>query len=233
LLSVPSEDEWDDFLVPAGGPPRYYHPLKERGLWLQFAETCQSADSVLQFAAKYGGLTAAKYGGIGENLPLPQREILNEFLRTGFLLKEIAARLGRRDRKSAAEIFQKDSAGTAGMVIPSLGSFFGPVAVVPPLPAAPLMRVIVCPSERKPGKFEWRFVPHSLRDALLFQAAEAIAGNRRFQRCRNEGCPNWFQLGPHTAAEGNRTITARRQFCTDRCRVASARREKRARVVNA
>ena len=217
-------------MVPVGGPPRYYEPLKEGELWLQFADTCQSANGVLRFATKYGGLTAPEFGAVGANFPFSHREILSEFLRTARCLKEIAARLERHDRKAAAAVFQEDSAATAGMIIPS---FSGPVAVVPPLPAAPLMRVIVCPSEKTPGKFEWRFVPHSLRDALLFQAAEAIAGNRRFQRCRNEHCPNWFQLGPRSAAEGNRTVTARRQFCSDRCRVASARRQKRTAVVNA
>jgi hypothetical protein len=79
----------------------------------------------------------------------------------------------------------------------------------------------------RPEVFEFVLVPRTLRDALLHQTGEAIAGNRRFKRCRNENCPNWFRLGPRTVGEGGRTYTARREFCSDRCRVASARQQKR------
>ncbi len=68
------------------------------------------------------------------------------------------------------------------------------------------------------GRFETRLVPVDLRSALLHQVAEAIAGNHQWRRCRNQGCPHWLQLG------GPRGVTVRREFCSDRCRVASARR---------
>jgi hypothetical protein len=67
---------------------------------------------------------------------------------------------------------------------------------------------------------ETRFVPIDLRSALLHQATDAIAGNVQWRRCRNFGCPHWFRLG-----RGG--VTARREFCSDRCRVAHARRQKR------
>lgn len=70
------------------------------------------------------------------------------------------------------------------------------------------------------GRFETRLVPFDLRSALLHQAAEAITGNHQWRRCRNHGCPHWLQLG------GPRGVTVRREFCSDRCRVASARRQK-------
>jgi hypothetical protein len=70
------------------------------------------------------------------------------------------------------------------------------------------------------GRFETRLVPLDLRSALLHQAAEAIAGNHQWRPCRNQGCPVWLQLG------GPRGVTVRREFCSDRCRVASARRHK-------
>lgn len=68
------------------------------------------------------------------------------------------------------------------------------------------------------GQFETRLVPLDLRSALLHQAAEAITGNHQWRRCRNQGCPRWLQLG------GPRGVTVRREFCSDKCRVASARR---------
>ena len=76
---------------------------------------------------------------------------------------------------------------------------------------------------------EFLFVPLTLRDALLHQAGLAITGNRRFRRCRNQGCANWFRLGPQLKRTGGvaRSFTARREFCSDRCRVAHARRQRR------
>jgi hypothetical protein len=70
------------------------------------------------------------------------------------------------------------------------------------------------------GRFETRLKPLDLRSALLHQAAEAITGNHQWRRCRNHGCPRWLQLG------GPRGATVRREFCSDKCRVASARRHK-------
>ena len=69
------------------------------------------------------------------------------------------------------------------------------------------------------ARFETRLVPYNLRDALRHQAAETISGNRRWRRCRKEGCPQWFRLGSGASTE-------RREFCSDRCRVASARSHK-------
>ena len=69
------------------------------------------------------------------------------------------------------------------------------------------------------ARFETRLVPFTLRHALLHQAAETIAGNYQWRRCGNEGCPPWFRLG-----QGAHTI--RREYYSNRCRVAHARRQK-------
>jgi hypothetical protein len=53
----------------------------------------------------------------------------------------------------------------------------------------------------------------------LLQAAQAITGNLHFRRCAN--CSTWFRYGSGTSH------TVRRQFCSDRCRVAWARSSKR------
>jgi hypothetical protein len=196
LLDLGENAAGEEFIViaPAGGLLRYYSPLDEEGLWLQFAETCTNLDGVLLFANKYGVLNS------GANLDQPGKTALTEFINTAATLKEIARRLEARDREGAAELFH--------------------------IREAPVMRVFVFPAGQ-PGKFEWRFVPQSLRDALLYQAAEAISGDRQFRRCRNPECSNWFRLGPHKLAERRGTYTARREFCSDRCRVASARRKKK------
>jgi predicted RNA-binding Zn ribbon-like protein len=94
--------------------------------------------------------------------------------------------------------------------------------------ALPMMHETILWSPDKPEVFELAVIPRQLEDALKHQAAEAITGNRHFRRCRNEGCANWFRLGPRAATEGRaRTFTARREFCSDRCRVAHARRQRR------
>jgi hypothetical protein len=129
-------------------------------------------------------------------------ERLDRFLGTSAIIRRIAELLDAGDRLSATKLF--------------------------PRTGLPAMREGIFWYSDTPERFEFRLVPLTLRDALLHQAGEAITGNRRFRRCRNESCPNWFRLGPRAnTGEGRRTYTARREFCSDRCRVASARRLKR------
>jgi hypothetical protein len=190
-----------DVVSRRGGSDRLYRPLDIDGLWLRFAETCQSRDGVLTFANEYGLLRGQR------GAPL------DDFLRTARRISDIADRLRAGDLKSAALAFHRSD--------------------IPLTHGWPVMYAAVLPSVKRPGTFEWRLVPHSLRDALLYQAAEAIAGNRSFRRCRNEQCPSWFRLGPRAASEGGKTYTQRREFCSDRCRVAWARRQKKEAAGNA
>jgi hypothetical protein len=208
-------DEWNFEPVPLsthyvvagnGGPIRYYRPLEEEGLWLHFAETCRSPEGALRFANKYGGLRCNS--DQREEFRFPPTPLV-EFLYVAEQLWEIAERITEGNRLSAVEVFYR-----------SAGSL-------------PSMRVSLVECPKRPGEFEYRFVPNSFKDALIFQAAESIAGNRRFHRCRNDECSNWFRLGPHNTRIGKRTYTARREFCSDRCRVASARRQKRGAIANA
>jgi hypothetical protein len=77
------------------------------------------------------------------------------------------------------------------------------------------------------GRFEFKPVPLTLVGALLLQTGEAIACNQQWRHCRNDGCPQWFRIGdgaPHTS---------RREFCSDRCRVAWARHHKQGKAINA
>jgi len=200
-------EPFSEYLVVAGcgGPIRYYRPLDNDGLWLRFAENCRHPDGVLQFANEFGSFRCPDRLG-GKMIPDTP---LIEFLNTSEHLWDVAGRLRSGDRSSAADIF-----GLSASRLPS-------------------MKVTLFPRLKSPGTFEYKFVPNSFRDALLYQAAEAIAGNRVFQRCRNEKCPNWFRLGPRAASDGgNKTYTIRREFCSDRCRVAAARRAKRGAVAD-
>lgn len=65
------------------------------------------------------------------------------------------------------------------------------------------------------GKLEIKMVPRTLRNALRLQMMDAITGQITFRRCRN--CTTWFPYGPGQKA------TVRKQFCSDRCRVAFVR----------
>jgi len=184
-----------DLIRSKDGPLRFYRPLDEDGLWLLFANTCQTAEGALSFVNEFGSLAGA-----------PER--LDSLLGTAALIRRIAERLQAGERLAATRLF-----ANSGLPTMKEGVFFHP---------------------DRPEVFEFRLVPLTLRDALLHQTGEAITGNRRFRRCRNEGCPNWFRLGPQAKTlEGRRTHTARREFCSDRCRVASARRQKREKTANA
>jgi len=120
-------------------------------------------------------------------------EQVDDFLSAAGMIRQIAECLDAGDRISAAKVLNE----TGG----------------------PLVTETVRYNERT-AAFEHVLIPVTLLSALLHQVAQAISGDRRFRRCRNEGCPNWFRVGP-------RAHTARREFCSDRCRVASARRQKR------
>jgi hypothetical protein len=135
----------------------------------------------------------------GQLTQSPER--LDSVLATAALIRRIGDRLQAGDRIAAVKLFAQSG--------------------------LPTMKEGIFWYAARPEVFAIRLVPRTLRDALLHQAGEAISGNRRFRRCRNEGCPSWFRLGPHAdAGQGRRTYTARRQFCSDRCRVASARRSR-------
>jgi len=120
-------------------------------------------------------------------------EQIGDFLNAAEVIRQISERIEAGDRISAAKILNHTG--------------------------RPLVTETVRYDERT-AAFEHVLVPVTLMSALLHQAAQAISGDRHFRRCRNEGCPNWFRVGP-------RAHTARREFCSDRCRVASARRQKK------
>ena len=144
---------------------------------------------------------ANEYGRLGRSSEGPDNQ-LDHILETAAGLREIRGHLQVGDRKAATLCFSKSG--------------------------LPTMKQVILWYANEPERFRYRLLPLSLRDALLHQAGEAITGNRRFRRCRNEGCSNWFRLGPQASDAGRaRTITARREFCSDRCRVASARRREK------
>jgi len=135
-------------------------------------------------------------------LPTGSPERLDSIIGTATRIRWIYERLQAKDRISAVQLFLD-----CGL---------------------PRLKEAILPHPQRPGVLEFRLIPVTLRDALLHQAGEAITGRRRFRRCRNESCPNWFRLGPRAnTGEGRRTYTARREFCSDRCRVAWARRQKK------
>jgi hypothetical protein len=183
----------DGVLVPSDGPLKYYYPLDDESLWLQFADTCVDAEGVLKFATKFGRLS-------GSSESTDNR--VEDILAIAAKFQHIMQLLKKGERRQAILLFHKDG-------------------------HAPRMKEIIAWFSNNNMRFT--LLPQTLQDALFHQVGEAITGNRPFRRCRNEGCPNWFRLGPHAGSggRGSTTVTTRREFCSDRCRVASARRKKR------
>ena len=135
-----------------------------------------------------------------------QDDSVDHYRRLADRLWAIYERLSTGDRTSATAIFTQRDLGWS----------------------SPMMHETIQRSLERPEAFELAVFPNLLEDALKHQAAEAITGNRQFRRCRNQECENWFRLGPRAATEGRRqTFTARREFCSDRCRVAHARHQRR------
>jgi hypothetical protein len=183
------------------GAEREYDLIRSRGGPLRFYWPLNEDGLWLRFAetctTAEGVLAFVNEFGLLTQSP----ERLDSFLATAALIRQITERFHAADRIAATKLFAQ-----SGLPTLKEGIFF---------------------SAERPELFELRLVPLRLRDALLHQTGEAITGNRRFRRCRNEVCPNWFRLGPHPdTGEGRRIYTVRRQFCSDRCRVASARRSR-------
>jgi len=91
--------------------------------------------------------------------------------------------------------------------------------------ARPRLTAGLLPTNRH-GRFEFKQIPLTLVGAILLQTGEAIALNQQWRHCRNGGCPESFRVG-------DGAHTSRREFCSDRCRVAWARRHKPSRAVEA
>jgi hypothetical protein len=202
--------EGAEFVVARGGPGRRYQPLEDPGLWRKFAETCREREGVLAFANEFGLLrqpNAFTFGALGLKSMGPGDQ-LSEIIGFAGHLHMIAELIDGGHRHRAAELFNVDR---------------------------PKMRECIYWTQKRPERLFYGWVPSSLRDALLHQIGEAITGNRQFRRCGNIGCTNWFRLGPHQAQEDGRrqTITTRRRFCSDYCRVAAARRQKKENICHA
>jgi hypothetical protein len=196
--------EGSEFVVGRGGPERRYLPLEDPTLWLRFGDTCRDPDSVLKFACEFGLLREPNllaYGAFGLR-SLGPGDLLADTLEFADRVRTIAELLNLKDRRAAMELFNLNR---------------------------PTMTEYIFWKQELPERFDYRWVPLSLHDALLHQIGDAITGNRQFRRCLNSGCPNWFRLGPGQARESGdrRTTTVRRRFCSDYCRVAAARRQKR------
>jgi hypothetical protein len=198
------DQEEKEFVVARGGPERRYAPLEDRTLWLRFGETCRDLNGVLAFAGEFGLLrepNQATYGPLGL-MWLGPGDLFTDTLEFARRVRATSQLLDQSGRHAAMALFNTDR---------------------------PKMMEFIFWSAEKPQKFSYQWVPLSLRDALLHQIGDAITQNRQFRHCGNPGCPKWFRLGPQEAQEGGgrRTTTVRRRFCSDYCRVAAARRQKR------
>ncbi len=185
----------EEFVVGRGGPEKRYLPLEDPTLWLKFGETCRDPGGVMDFAGECGLLREPNRMSYDAlgRMWLGPGDRLADTLEFAARVRAISRLLDQHDRLAAMALFNAER---------------------------PTMTEYIL---EQPGRFEYKWVPLSLRDALLHQIGDAITGNRQFRRCINPGCPNWFRLGPGQA----RTTTVRRKFCSDYCRVAAARRQKR------
>jgi hypothetical protein len=180
-----------------GGPPRYYRPLEEHpGLWRRFAATCNSAVGVLDFVSHFGLL------GEGPSFGVLGDDHVTRFPRPDESLAYIVSAAGFI-RRIVDMLDVEDRKAAAELFTEE---------------AKPRLTAGLIWPERKPLPV-FHLIPRTLHSALLLQAAEAITGDQKFRQCRNDDCPEWFRLG-------SGAFTSRREFCSDRCRVAWARRHK-------
>jgi hypothetical protein len=61
------------------------------------------------------------------------------------------------------------------------------------------------------GRLSLSIAPMSLWGALVVQVARSVAGGIRFEKCKLDGCPNYFPLTPDVARTN-------RRYCSDACK---------------
>jgi hypothetical protein len=204
-------DEDDHWMVQArGGPPRYYRPMEVEGLWRRFADQCVVADGtddrdgILAFVSEFGLLAARPPPPLSQRRPMVREGPTANHNETIPLIGATAALI-----RKIAEHYDKGEFAAAAKLFNAYGQ--------------PKLTVSIA-SPNAGGRFEYELVPTDLRGALLLQTVETITGNYEWRRCRNEGCPVWFRIGL-----GGKT--KRREFCSTRCRVASAARRHKSGVL--
>ena len=75
------------------------------------------------------------------------------------------------------------------------------------------------------GRAKLEVLPTSLVGAMMVQLAGALTEGTKFRRCKH--CGKWFPFGPGTPN------SIRKEFCADKCRVASMRRRQAGDAVGA
>lgn len=185
------------FVVGRGGSERRYRPLDDPTLWLRFGETCRDPDGVLAFANEFGLLREPNQMSYGAfgRMWLGPGDRVVDTLEFAARARAISRLLDGHNRQAAVALFNSEHPMMSEYILERL------------------------------GRFDYRWVPISLRDAILHQIGDAITQSRQFRRCGNPSCSNWFRLGPQDG--GRPTATVRRRFCSTYCRVAAARRQKR------
>jgi hypothetical protein len=188
-----------DAIHARGGPLRFYRPLEEHpGLWLRFAHQCDDIANALTFVTEFGVLSAALPPS-GFDLDRPLSDIGRPEPPKPATAEAVPLILGSASflREIAARLEREDRTGAA--------DYFSRWAA-PELTAG---------IQRDGDKYEPELIPRSLDAALKLQALQAITGAQQWRRCRNSRCPNWIQIGAGA-------YTARREFCSTRCRVSAA-----------
>jgi hypothetical protein len=209
-LTIENWSPWKRrFLVPCGGNVIRYNPLDEfPGLFMELYETATSFQGLTSFVSKFGLLqreeleNSLRLGGTADS-PLVRvantNEIKNNFIHIGFL------------RRAVIAMEEGDQSGDYSQLIKlfHLEQTFGRDRSF----SVGLRR------SKIGGRPLLSFDPHDLIIGLWLQLAQTVSSNTQLRRCA--WCSTWFSFG---------TGTGRRKsahYCSDRCRKAFHRNEKK------
>lgn len=185
--------------------PKSYSLSDLPGLYRVFAYAASTPASILKLARQYGGLLGRpRVLLIGDDEywaePVPEWQRVITELKAATLLWDQIANNKVADLKrqfGEAEPKKQAFAHLEEMFNAHLGEAIS-------------TRVLLT------GKVTGRFdIPVSLESALWTEFADDVIANNRYVQCRN--CKKW-------TPEGRK---GRKKFCSERCRVASARRSKK------
>lgn len=184
-----------------GGELRWYRPLKERTLFREFA-SISNDQGLLDFACRYGLLSAAD----------GSEELWADWTSNIAALKRVIVAIDEGRGNAVAQLFNE------GIAPVNLGiSHDKPEMMLPftiERARQPTARIRI--QARKGARATLQLEPPSLLQAIWLQVAGQITSGTEYKKCKQ--CPEWWPVGKGA-------YTSRREFCSDKCRVAWNRKQ--------
>jgi hypothetical protein len=230
-----------------GAGTRKVHPFRGRrsSLFLEFAAVSPDPDGVLSFANEYGFLgfpvtLGWRDGVITPSLRDPPCELFDEHQAPSDKMEELREFRSMPPkvmgwvqhlegiRLAISSVARQKAGQVAGGPLPQSlvdSDFLAVQGAVLGHLFATVLGIVIAPRfewSRATNRFRLGFEPSSLVGALWLETATALTEQKRFRRCKAQGCEKIIELS--TDPRTGRRADAR--YCSDACRSRAYRRRR-------